>query len=196
MAILVFTKGQQREGSSRLVFGLKSQNRFSRWLSSICSVYEQTIISMGLAICDIGTHSFRKGIATLLSNCPGGPQAVSKWLRAGWSLGAVQGRYIFQGSGGDQFVGRAATGLDLNDIEFASLPPHFCEQVLSLKEWELILPGYTTFYPECFRVAIPYLLASLAYHRTWLKNDLPKSHPLFLGNIYPQTLISLFVFQY
>ncbi|KAF0747420.1 hypothetical protein AaE_007736, partial [Aphanomyces astaci] len=36
-------------------------------------------------------------------------KAVSIWLRAGWSLGSVQGQYIFEGSGGDQFVGRAAT---------------------------------------------------------------------------------------
>ncbi|OQR83456.1 hypothetical protein THRCLA_23146 [Thraustotheca clavata] len=52
---------------------------------------------------DVGSHSFRKGVASFLSSCSGGPQAVSVWLRAGWNLGAVQGRYIFQGSGGDQF---------------------------------------------------------------------------------------------
>ena len=66
---------------------------------------------MGLAISDLGTHSCRKGAATELSNHPSGPQAVSIWLRAGWSLGNVQGRYIFSGSGGDQFVGRAASGM-------------------------------------------------------------------------------------
>lgn len=66
---------------------------------------------MGLIIADIGTHSFRKGIATVLANKPGGHAAISIWLRAGWSLGSVQSRYIFEGAGGDQFVGRAATGL-------------------------------------------------------------------------------------
>ena len=189
MAILVFTKGYPRPGSSRLLFGTKSQDTFSRWLVTTCSLFQDSIIAMGLSICDIGTHSFRKGIATLLSNCPGGPQAVSIWLRAGWSLGAVQGRYIFQGSGGDQFVGRAATGLDLNDIEFASLPPHFAEQVLTLEEWEAILAGYTTFYPSSFRVALPYLLASLVYHRQWLENNLPKCHPLFFASVWTSGLL-------
>ena len=45
--------------------------------------------------------------------------------RAGWSLGSVQSRYVFEGAGGDQFVGRAATGLSTNDPDFAILPPHF-----------------------------------------------------------------------
>ena len=67
-------------------------------------------MAMGMSITDIGTHSCRKGAATAISNCPGGPQSVSIWLRAGWSLGSVQDRYIFAGSGGDQFVGRAAAG--------------------------------------------------------------------------------------
>ena len=51
--------------------------------------------------------------------------AVNVYLRAGWSLGNVQDRYIFAGSGGDQIVGRAISGLPLNDMRFATLPPHF-----------------------------------------------------------------------
>ncbi|ETV67883.1 hypothetical protein H257_16008 [Aphanomyces astaci] len=45
---------------------------------------------MGLNITEIGTHSLRKGVATALNNTPGGPQAVSVWLRAGWSLGGEE----------------------------------------------------------------------------------------------------------
>ena len=69
---------------------------------------------MGPSATEVGTHSFRKGVASSVSGYPGGPQSVSVWLRAGWSLGSVQGRYIFEGSGGDQFVGRAAAGRDTN----------------------------------------------------------------------------------
>ena len=48
----------------------------------------------------IGTHSFRKGVASFLASCPDGPGAISIFLRAGWTLGAVQSRYLFAGQGG------------------------------------------------------------------------------------------------
>lgn len=74
-------------------------------------------------------------------------------LRAGWSLGPVQSRYILEGEGGDQVCGRAATGLPVIDISFANLPPHFIkgDSGLTASEWDDILPGYSTFYPKSFR---------------------------------------------
>ena len=99
---------------------------------------------------------------------PGGPAAINIWLRAGWSLGSVQSRYIFEGAGGDQFVGIAATGLSTCDPDFAILPPHFNTTkgpVISVQEWKDILPGYETYYPLTFLVALPHLLASLVYHQ-------------------------------
>ena len=96
-------------------------------------------------------------------------------------------RYIFEGQGGDQFVGRAATGLNLNDSRFACLPPHFDFSggpVLSLAEWEDILPGYSTFYPAEFRAAIPFLLASIIFHRQWLRANLSAQHPIFYSRIF------------
>ena len=118
IAILLFSTGQRSLGSSTLLFGLRAQDRFSKWLDATCTACSQEMIAMGLSMSDIGTHSFRKGVASVLSGFPGGPQAVSIWLRAGWSLGAVQGRYIFAGSGGDQFVGRAATGTLIKKMHF------------------------------------------------------------------------------
>ena len=97
---------------------------------------------MRMLIVDLGTHSIRKGVSTFLSGIPGGPTAISIYLRAGWSLGNVQNRYILDGGGGDQLCGRAATGLDINDVSFASLPPHFDQATLSLfttEEWEMLL---------------------------------------------------------
>jgi hypothetical protein len=41
----------------------------------------------------------------MLSRCM--MSAVAVYLRAGWSLGNVQDRYIFSGAGSDQVVGRA-----------------------------------------------------------------------------------------
>ena len=194
-AILVFTKGFQRQGSERVIFGppKTARDRFSKWLNTTCQTCASAIVSMGLIVSEIGSHSFRKGIATDLANCPGGPTAINIWLRAGWSLGPVQSRYIFQGPGGDQFVGRAATGLSLNDANFAVLPPHFDVSdgpPLTLEDWEDILPGYVSFYPQSFRVALGYLLASLVYHREWLRTNLPINHPLFLTRVMTSGILN------
>lgn len=193
LAIFVFCQGHRVNcaASGRLLFAGNSAdrtaNRFGQWLRNITVAFEEDIMSLGIIIKDIGTHSFRKGIATILSNCPGGPTAISIWLRAGWSLGNVQDRYIYQGAGGDQYVGRAATLLDLNSVDFAILPPHFVDQMhpaVSLEEWEDILPGYSTFFPVEFRVVIPYLLSSLVFHKEWLSQELPMNHPLFLQRVW------------
>lgn len=67
------------------------------------------------------------------------------------------------------------------------LPPHFNQTagpVMSTIEWEDVLPEYTSFYPDSFRVAIPYLLASLIYHIDWLRNKLNPNHPIFMQRVF------------
>ena len=83
--------------------------------------------------------------------------------------------------------------MDINSEQFSVLPPHFGnnqEGILSVNEWEDILPGYSTYYPKQFRVAIPYLLASIVYHQEWLKEKLPNNHPIFLQRIYTSGLLN------
>ena len=112
----------------------------------------------------------------------GGASLISIYLRAGWSLGPVQSRYILEAQGGDQLCGRAASGLNITNNEFSSLPPHFDTRngsILTVNEWDNILPGYSTFYPPQFRPVISFLLAYVAHHRNWLTATLPGSHPLF-----------------
>ena len=142
---------------------------------------------MDMLIVDLGTHSIRKGVSTFLSGIPGGPTAISIYLRAGWSLGNVQNRYILDGGGGDQLCGRATTGLDINDVSFASLPPHFDQATLNLfttEEWEMLLPEYSTWYPPKFRQVIPFLVASLGYHKQWLIDNLHPNHRLFNSRLW------------
>ena len=124
-AIYVFTRRYDREGSKTRVFQGDSESRFSKWLSRLCEDNEELLRNQRVDISMIGTHSFRKGIATFLSGTRGGPTAIAIYLRAGWSLGLVQSRYILEGEGGDQVCGRAATGLPLTDTSFANLPAHF-----------------------------------------------------------------------
>ncbi|KAH9116292.1 hypothetical protein LEN26_012899 [Aphanomyces euteiches] len=184
LSLLVFTRGMPTSGSTTLLLGSNSQERFSKWLAKISAAYGDDIASMGPTATEVGTHSFRKGVASSVSGSPGGPQSVSVWLRAGWSLGNVQGRYIFEGSGGDQFVGRAAAGLNMNSSDFGVLPPHFKGSPLSPQDWEKILPGYRSFYPQCFHSVAPFLLASLVYQRKWLSMNLHPKHPIFSSNVW------------
>lgn len=84
-------------------------------------------------------------------------------------------RYILSYEGGDQLCGRAATGLPLTDAEFAILPPHLNiseGSILTLNQWNQILPGYSSYYLESFRPVIPFLLASLVYHKRFLEENL------------------------
>ena len=117
---------------------------------------------------DVGTHSFRKGVATFCSGFIGGPSVIAIFLRAGWSLGQVQDRYIQFCEGGDQLAGRIAAGLNYNTgADFAVLPPHFSGHALTPEEWLIILPYYES-YPVNFQAVLPFLLASLVYHWDWI----------------------------
>ena len=54
------------------------------------------------------------------------------------------------------------------DASFADLPSHFDLSdgpILTVEEWEEILPNYSTLYPATFRVALAHMLASLVYHQ-------------------------------
>lgn len=194
LAVYVFTRGYEREGSKQTLFAGEAESRFSKWLNNVCKSNFESLKNQGIDISMIGTHSFRKGISSFLSGTPGGPTAISIYLRAGWSLGPVQSRYILEGEGGDQLCGRAASGLPLTDVSFANLPPHFISSdILTTVEWEELLPGYSTFYPSNFREVIPYLLASLVYHKQYLLELQAKNprHSLFTHRVWTSGTLDL-----
>lgn len=168
------------------------QDKFGNWLKSTCSRCEAELLGLGLKISEIGTHSFRKGVATFLNGVPG-TSPISIYLRAGWSLGRVVSRYILDGQGGDHLCGRAATGLPIVSKDFAMLPPHFNitrdGAPLTPEEWAVYLPGYTDFFPQAFRQVVPYLLASLVYHREFLENTLHVDHPLRKARVWTSGIL-------
>lgn len=125
---------------------------------------------------------FRKGGATYALCFPNGPTAVAVYLRAAWSLGATQQRYIFMGDGGDQFVGRVLAGLPFNSVNFGTLPPHFAPDV-DLSGINVHVNDFDKL-PGGFKSCLPFLVASLAYHKDWLQQNLPKAHPLRRSTIW------------
>lgn len=95
----------------------------------------------------------------------GGPNVISMFLRAGWSVGEVQDRYLKYSDRGDQQCGRVAAGLDFNDGPgFNLLFPKFeSKDVLTDEEWNTALPNYRACHLP-FQACIPYLLASPPYN--------------------------------
>lgn len=116
LGVLVLTAGVRHDGASNLLFGNShGESRFTKWLVPVCKESADELLEHSVSFSDIGTHSFRKGVASFLSGMVSGPSPIAIYLRAGWSLG-VQKRYILEGGGGDQLAGRAATGIDINSV--------------------------------------------------------------------------------
>ena len=192
LAVLAFTRilrhdpdeGPQSLPNYCLFDGSNNDSRWSELLSSVIgSLPEADVRMLGAAKRQLGTHSVRKGAATHCTGMVNGPSTVQVFLRAGWSLGNVQDRYLFAGAGGDQLTGRVLCGLPFSDSSFASLPPHFDSTGVNQIDWPAVLPLYARI-PETFKRALPHLLASLCYHERWLKDTLPAHHPLFCTYLF------------
>ena len=81
---------------------------------------------MGVNICDLGTHSCRKGVVTMVAvGCTVSPPIVSICVRACWVIGGVKDKYLQRESAGDQHVGRCASCLPILSMDFAVPPPYF-----------------------------------------------------------------------
>ena len=194
LAVLVFTRAVKHDSTQpaastappnfRIFDGSHSEARFSEVLGRIItSLSESDQSRLGAEKKQLGTHSVRKGSASYCAGMMNGPSTVQVFLRAGWSLGNVQDRYLFAGAGGDQLTGRVLSGLPFNDASFASLPPHFTAEGLAKIRWTTVLPLYTRI-PETFKRALPYLLASICFHEQWLRSTLPAHHPLFHTHLF------------
>jgi hypothetical protein len=201
-AVLTFCKSLRHDPDSnnhvntvksyKLFEGTNQESRYSAILVKVLSeldINEEN--RLGAKRNQIGTHSARKGAASYCCGMVGGPSSIQVYLRAGWSLGNVQDRYLFSDNGGDQITGRVVSGLPYTDIQFGLLPPHFDHSVFNniMLDWELILPGYK-YYPNTFKQVIPYLLASIVHHDEWLRSRLVKEHPLFSSYLYSSGLIN------
>jgi hypothetical protein len=103
IAVFVFCRTYKDGDSPALFDGKQQEDRYSKLLTSLlASLPDSQLAALGAKPSDIGTHSARKGSPTFALSMPGGPTPVSVFLRAGWSLGNVKDRYIFQGEGADQ----------------------------------------------------------------------------------------------
>ncbi len=126
LARYLFSYPEKINENSPLLSGPEQYNRYARILLEVVHELGDELKSMGISPSDIGTHSVRKGVATMVaSGCTVSPPLISLCLRAGWVLGGVLMRYLKYEAAGDQYVGRCASGLDQLCSGFAISPPYF-----------------------------------------------------------------------
>jgi len=170
--------------SKHLFPGSNQYERFRKQMQKLLKFQEMldTIDVMGVKKNDFGTHSIRKGALTY---CSGGstcaPSATAICLRGGWSLPGVQGTYIKYEAAGDQFVGRTASGLPVQNAEFAVLPPEF---TCSSAEIASYVKKYFPSIPHHLKEVGNFTLASVVYQSQFLIDELPPNHPIFSTQLF------------
>lgn len=156
-------------------------HRYSSILTKTIEVHADRFKVIGVKPGDIGSHSARKGGATLAATgCTVSPSMSSICTRAGWKLGGSRDKYIKFENAGDQFLGRTLCGLNSLHLEFASSPPFFDFTVDEMyeevdKKIMEVLPDGQVIEERTFEV-LRYCIASVCYHFDYLLTYLHDKH--------------------
>lgn len=131
----------------------------------------------------IGSHTARKTAASYISSVSSIHSESAFCLRMGWKLEGAKGRYIQlrADSHGDCIIGRIIAGLPVQAAEFATLPPHFAVTD------DQVQAGIKKCFPNAPLNLVPILelcLASLLYHREYLRSTLAAVHQLFRSPLF------------
>jgi hypothetical protein len=154
-------------------------SQYQRFSGRLLELGSELLTKQGI---DIGSHSIRKGAASYVSSgSTMGPSAAAICIRAGWTMGSVQDRYIRYEGAGDMFVGRTVAGLPVSDVQFAILPPFFNE-IDDVVE-EMLKDCFPQIEGNMRRVCL-FAVASVIYHSEVLCEKLPTSHPLFSTSLF------------
>jgi hypothetical protein len=179
-------------------------SRYSKILSRVISENKEEFERIGVKEGTIGSHSARKGAATLAaSGCTVSPSMASICNRAQWKMGGTRDKYIKFENAGDQFLGRCLTGLNSLQKEFSISPPFFNvddEETASIDRLlRLHVVGGGQITASLFEV-LRMCFASVVFHKGWLlehaheKNRI-RSHPL-LVNMPEVSIFVCFFFKF
>ena len=162
-------------------------NRYSQILGKIISDNREEFERIGVKVGSIGTHSARKGAATLAaSGCTVSPSMAAICNRAQWKMGGTRDKYIKYENAGDQFLGRTLTGLSSLQKEFSISPPFFNTEAAELTAIDGLLRthvvGGSIITSTLFEV-LRMCFASVVYHNGFMMVHLHernrfRSHPL------------------
>jgi hypothetical protein len=139
-------------------------------------IIEGELNARGITINQIGSHTSRKTGASYVSSISAIHSYTAFCLRFGWALGGSQGRYvqIQADKHGDCVVGRILAGLAPDSAEFATILPYFID--VSQRVVDAVSICFPLLPPNMLPVA-QMCLASLIYHREFLREKLPSNHP-------------------
>jgi integrase len=184
MYLLVYkTEKDQKD----LFPGVAQYERFRKilHLTEAINSIEMEFKRSGIKIKDFGTHSMRKGAATYCSSgSTACPSSVAIYLRAGWTLGGVQDRYMKYEAAGDMFVGRTVAGLPVNSAGFGSPPPSF---IIFDEFLNTTIANVFPNVPSNLKKVVEYSLASLVFHHKFIATNVPSNHPIFFSYLFQTT---------
>ena len=183
LARYLFTYPELFLNNTALFQGSAQYCRYSKLFLNLLKENEEELKRMGVEPGDLGTHSCRKGVGTMVAaGCTVSPPIVSICIRAGWAMGGVKDKYLKQENAGDQYVGRCASCLDQLEKSFGISPPYFdyssldeLEQINTKRRINSWLKERTPEYekvPACSRALIEFLFASICFHHTYLCNNM------------------------
>jgi hypothetical protein len=142
-------------------------------------------LGLGIHPGNLGLHSAQKGACSFAAvGSTVCPPMVSICLRAMWSMGSVKEHYLQFKKARDQYLGQVVSGLDVNDVSFAILPPYFeCgdnegdiwEKIFTLLK-EFTVGGHGI-QGEIFQL-LYFCFVSLCYHFNFLVEVFPKQNKL------------------
>ena len=112
------------EHKGHLFPGGNQYDCFMDHLHRIIGKYPANFFALGISPGDLGSHSARKGASSHASSgTTVSLPMVSICLCTMWSMGHVKEWYFQFEKAGDQYLSNVMSGLDVNDVKFAVLPP-------------------------------------------------------------------------
>ena len=167
--------------STNKLFPAENQyHRYSTILKKVIIDNREEFEKIGVTPENIGSHSARKGAATLAAaGCTISPSMASICNRAGWKMGGTRDKYIKYESAGDQFLGRTLCGFSSLTKEFSLSPPFFNVSTGQLCGVYETIQKYV---PEGMIIdskmmeVLGFLVASIVYHLGDLEDKLHKSN--------------------
>jgi hypothetical protein len=171
--------------SGRLFPGGDQYGRFMDCLQRAVEKNQDVFLGLGIRPGNLGLHSVWKGACSFAAvGSTVCPPMVSICLWAVWSMGLVKKCYLQFKKAGDQYLGWVVSGLDINNVSFAILPPYFeCgdnegdmrEKIFTLLK-EFTIGGHGI-RGEIFQL-LCFCFTSLCYHFNFLVEVLPKQNKL------------------
>ena len=183
VAVLFFSRDMSQR--SEFIFPRADTRRAGlRQLSRLVRLFftEDQFASFGCNPHNIAWHHFKRGGITFLSSKMDGPSHLAVKMRADQTVMDVSRFYVMQSTGQDGYIGRLLSMLPYGEPRFSqqeySLPP--ATQI----QWPSLVTDYSEL-PVAFRYeVVPKLFASICRHQSWLRDTLPRGHPLLTSELF------------